>query len=324
MNAPAYHLRPNKAADRFAFIDAINLLARTSNTGLKEYTYFGLGGPYLEDFRLLYEFCTEINMVSFEIDPEVYNRQLFHRPNRKLKLRNEDIKSFINLYQSNNERSVFWLDYTRLEYEYFQDFETLLGAVAEFSMVKISLRADNRDYWQLRPEPQPRKNKIQKFRDDFADFLPKPEDAPSSVPGEFAELIQNMLRIASQEALDPLSTNMTFVPVTSFYYADGGGMFTLTGVVCDRANSSRVRDAFSDWNFANLSWAAPRRISVPILSTQERLHLQRLLPTTKNVGKRLRKRLGYLIEANVEETEDALEQYAAFHRYSPYFIRGVP
>jgi len=58
MKHPAYHLRPNKAVERVAFIDGIKHLGRFER--LSEYTYFGFGGPYLEDFRLLYEFYPEI------------------------------------------------------------------------------------------------------------------------------------------------------------------------------------------------------------------------------------------------------------------------
>ena len=86
MKHPAYHLRPNKAAERFAFIEAIRRLERLSESGLADYTYHGLGGPYLEDFRLLYEFCPDIDMVSIESNDETYKRQRFHRPSSKVKL----------------------------------------------------------------------------------------------------------------------------------------------------------------------------------------------------------------------------------------------
>ena len=101
-------------------------------------------------------------------------------------------------------------------------------------------------------------------------------------------------------------------------------MFTLTGIVCETARRHEVEQAFRDWEFANLAWNRPMKIAVPVLSTKERLHLQRLLPTKTAPGRRLRQRLGYLVEESVIETEAALAQYAAFHRYSPYFIRGVP
>ena len=101
-------------------------------------------------------------------------------------------------------------------------------------------------------------------------------------------------------------------------------MFSLTGIVCEVGMEDRVRQAFRDWAFCNLEWKAPTKIEVPVLSTKERLHLQQLLPTKASPGKSLRKSLGYLIEDDAKKTDDALAQYAAFHRYSPYVMRGVP
>ena len=98
MSSPAYHLRPNKAADRFALMEAIRRLPRLGDGGLEEYTYFGLGGPYLEDFRLLYEFCPDMGMVSIESEEEVYKRQKFHRPFRTLKLIQDEVSSYIDRY----------------------------------------------------------------------------------------------------------------------------------------------------------------------------------------------------------------------------------
>ena len=142
MKHPAYHLRTNKAAERFAFIEAVRRLERLSASGLADYTYHGLGGPYLEDFRLLYEFCPDIGMVSFETEGETYKRQEFHLPSSKVQLINNDIASYIAHYNPGDAKSIFWLDYTGLEYSYFEDFKALLGLVEEESMIKITLRCE--------------------------------------------------------------------------------------------------------------------------------------------------------------------------------------
>jgi hypothetical protein len=134
-----------------------------------------------------------------------------------------------------------------------------------------------------------------------------------------------MLKICVQQALPGITTPLTFQPIDSFYYSDGTGMFTLTGVTIRRTNTSRVRKAFRDWEFANLDWKKrPRLIEIPILSTKERLRLQGFLPCTASPGATLRAELGYLIDNDITKTESALEQYAAFHRYSPYYMRGTP
>ena len=47
---PPYHLRPNKAIDRFLLVD---LLRHVPYEERKRYEYIGLGGPFLEDFKIM-------------------------------------------------------------------------------------------------------------------------------------------------------------------------------------------------------------------------------------------------------------------------------
>lgn len=321
MKSPAYHLRPNKAAERFAFIEAIKRLTKLGGS-LEEYIYYGLGGPYLEDCRLLYEFYPEISMVSIEENEQVLKRQEFHRPCSNLHLESNDMKSFIAQYEPNDKKSIFWLDYTRLEYGCFDEFKVLLGKITEKSMIKVTLRAEPDDFWDECKKP--RSEKIEMFQREFMTVLPDPSIIPPRDSVELAYLMQRMLRIAAQQALPAEATSLVFQPVSSFYYSDGTGMFTLTGIICKRSNKWRVKKAFKDWEFANLTWEKPERIDIPILSTKERLHLQCRLPCTTSRGATLRAKLGYLIDDDTRKTDEALEQYAAFHRYFPYFLRGVP
>ncbi len=323
MSHPAYHLRPNKAADRFAMIEAIRRLERLGEGDLSGYTYYGLGGPYLEDFRLLYEFCPDIGMVSIEVEEETYKRQQFHLPCKSLDLIWDDLSSFIATYDPGDTKSIFWLDYTRLEYKCFQDFQSLLDTVPEDSMVKITLRSHPNDYWEHTPTRRP-KPEAERFRDTFREIMPDPSsDLPSSAR-ELAYLLQQMVQIAAEQTLPPVADTFTFVPVSSFYYSDGTWMFTLAGIVCQSTRQEKIRQAFADWEFSNLTWERPKHIDVPVLSTKERLHLQDLLPSSEEVGKTLRERMGYMIEDNIGKTESALEQYATFHRYSPYVMRAIP
>jgi hypothetical protein len=311
MKHPSYHLRPNKAVERVAFIEGIRLLANLEK--LSEYTYIGFGGPYLEDFRLLYEICPEIKMISIEADAETYKRQCFHLPCGAVELTRAEFRSFLVQYEPNDLKSIFWLDYTGLEYSCFEDLMVLLGKVAANSMIKITLRANPRDFIDAPDE----------FRRKFELLMPDPSAVPPSSSDRLAYLIQGMAQIACQRAL-PGALPHVFQPVSSFYYSDGTGMFTLTGVVCRRGDQANVRSVFKDLRFANLDWAKPRKIDVPTLSTKERLHLQRLLPHGRGAGSVLRQELGYLIDKNKSQTEIKLQQYADFHRYFPYFMKATP
>jgi len=131
---PAFHLRTNKAVDRLSFVEAIGRLAHLAD--LSEYTYYSLGGPTLEDCRLLYEFHPQIKMVSIEENEEIYKRQVFHLPCATLDLKHEEFKSFVAQYEANDVKSIFWLDYTGLEFGQFEDFMALLGKLTANSMIQ--------------------------------------------------------------------------------------------------------------------------------------------------------------------------------------------
>ena len=321
MKHPDYRLRPNKTADRFALIEAIRRLERLSGSSLKDYTYHSLGGPYLEDFRLLYEFCPDIGMVSIDDDEQTHKRQRFHLPCGNAKLTLQDMSSYITQYEPVEEKSVFWLDYTRLKYRCFEDFKALLAVVVEGSMVKITLRSEPMKYGISKED---RNTKIEEFRKEFENVMQNPSEKPPLKTLDFAWFLQRMIRVAAEQALPPSTISLTFIPVSSFYYRDSTWMFTLTGIVWQNNRKDEVEKAFADWEFANLTWDRPRLIDMPVLSTKERLHLQHLLPSSAATGRKLRQAMGYLIDDDISKTETALEQYAAFHRYSPYVLRGVP
>jgi putative O-methyltransferase len=312
---PPYHLRPNKAVDRLTLIDAIRLITKPAT--LSKYTYYSMGGPTLDDFRLIYEFYPEIKMVCIERDEQTHRRQRFHLPCRshRLKLVNEPVTSFLTHYDAKDEMSIFWLDYTDLEFSHFEDFMESLGKVGSNSIVKITLRSNPIDYKE--------EKEAEKFKKKFNAMLP---DASAPLPSKvdaFATLVQKMLQIAAQTAL-PSAMPIMFLPVSSFYYIDAVGILTLTGIVCNRSDEGSIRKSFKKWQFANLNWDPPKEINVPNLSTKERLHLQRHLPCGGNAGRALRRALGYLVDENKDRTELQLQQYANFHRYFPYFIKAIP
>lgn len=322
MSGPPYHLRKNKAADRLTFIDAIGYLQKL-NPESTEYTYYGFGGSYLEDMRVIYEFHPEIELVSIEKDPEVFERQDFHRPCNKIRLENVDMGKIIDEAELDDKICIVWLDYTKLEYPFFEQFGLVINQVASGSMVKITLRADPRDYFRIyngESNGKPKDKKIEKFLKKFENILPD-TDIPWRY-GDFAYYVQKMVRITAQRALE--GTSFTYCPISSFYYSDGTWMLTVTGVVWPTEDKSKVETTFAGWKFPNLSWEEPRWINIPDLSTKERLFLQRFLPCEGDSGAFLREKLGHPIGGDNQTTEEALEQYAIFHRYFPYFLRGTP
>lgn len=322
MAAPAYHLRTNKAVDRFLFIKIIKRIINDNETA--DYTYYSFGGPYLDDFRLMHENFSEMNMVSIERDLEVFKRQEFHRPSKNIRLLHNDLHSFLSQYNPGDQKSIFWLDYTQLEYYQFEEFMLLLGRVAPGSIIKITLMSQPSHYQNFPNEAKDSsgeyiKDKRKMFRNSFQEVLPRSDiDIPIS-PLEFAKLLQDMLQIASQKALPSSAGGLVFQPLFSCFYKDGMGIFTLTGVVCEKKVRQKIKKQFSKWKHANLVWRKnPTRIEIPVLSTKERLHMQRHLPCS---GGDLLRSLGYKIDG--KRSLEQMKNYAEFYKEYPYFIRAV-
>jgi hypothetical protein len=321
MKHPPYFLRFNKAADRFALIEAIKRLGKLGSD-LSEYTYISLGGPYLEDFRLMYEFSPEITMISVEKDEQTCKRQEFHLPCGKVTLVHNDMNTFITQYDPKDKKAIFWLDYTGLEPTHLLEFKMLLGKIVSGSMIKITLQADPSEYREGSWSERQKNYEI--FRRKFGEFMPDPFADPPLMVDSFVGLVEKMIQIAVEQALPATATPLKFQPISSFYYSDNTLMLTLTGIVWPRTKISTIKKAFAGWEFLNLTWLTPKHIQIPVLSTKERLHLQPILPCGVQKGATLRQKLGYLVDLDIEKTEAALEQYAAFHRYSPYFIQSIP
>jgi len=319
MNHPPYHLRPNKAVDRLAFVEAIMRLEKLGS--LSEYTYYSLGGPYLEDFQLLYEFCPDVKMVSIDDNKETIKRQKFHMPCSMISLKEGNINSFVTEYEPDGEKSIFWLDFTGLSYGCFGSFMSLISKVTEGSMVKITLRSEPKDYFDKIGEDVG--SGATSFKRSFRKIMPDPTEDPPRQFKKFACLLKNMVRVAVEKTLSSAMPH-TYQPISSFYYSDGTGMLTLTGIVCQQGKKDEVIKAYQGWPFKNLSWGNPKLINVPVLSTKERLHLQEFLPCSSDAGKTLREALGYLIDKDSRTTDYRLCQYADYHRYSPYFMKAVP
>jgi hypothetical protein len=321
MATPAYHLRTNKAVDRLLFLDALHMFETAS--AFAKYVYYSFGGPYLDDFRLMHEHFPKMKMVSIELLEEVFERQRFHKPTGYVTLMHSDLHTFLTNYDAGRKKGVFWLDYTKLELAQFEEFMMLLGKVNANSIVKITLQCQPMYYQnkigdEKKADGTYKNDKNKLFRDTFQDFLPSSSVAIPHDPLGFARLLQDMVQIAAQKALPSAAGGLVFQPVSSFYYKDGAGIFTLTGIVCDPAEQDDIKEKFSKWAFANLDLAnPPKEIDVPVLSTKERLHLQKYLPCK---GEKLAKALGYPIGDN---NAGKMQQYADFYRQYPYFIRAV-
>ena len=315
MKQPPYHLKVNKAIDRLLLVDILNRLNNRVN--LSNYTYYGFGGPFLEDCRLIHDRCPEIQIVSIEKKQQIFKRQEFHCFSKKLNLVPKDLTSFLADFSSNGGE-IFWLDYTDLKFANFDEFMSVLGEVSKNSIVKITIRAEPLSKRGLLL--QERNEKLERFQEEYDKIIPRSiQHTDIEKIKDFIKLLQEMLEMAAQEALR--ESESVFQPLSSSYYKDQTQMLSVTGIVCNKNKVFEIRQWFKDWSFANLTWKNARKIDVPILSTKERIHLEKHLPTTKKTGRSLSRSLGYRIDDSDKKHIEKLQQYEEYYQYYPYFAR---
>ena len=230
MKQPPYHLRVNKAIDRFLLVEILDILKKYCE--ISDYTYYGFGGPFLEDCKLINERFPEVKIVSIETNQQIFRRQEFHRFSKKLVLIRENSVGFLANFSSDG-REIFWFDYTDLKFRHFGDFMDILGKVSDNSIVKITVRAET-------PEPD-KKTEWEDFKKKYEKILPPSWQThiDTSLPFEelknnFIKLLHKMFQIASQQAL-PASGESIFQILDSSYYNDqNNNMLSITGIICNK------------------------------------------------------------------------------------------
>lgn len=325
MKHPPYHLRPNKFVDRFLLLEALRRLQRLFDP--ERSLYVGLGGPFLEDFRLVSSAFPSMRMICLERNYQTHLRQRFHRTSRLIELRNEDATSFVKASFPENQPVIMWLDYTDLRYAHFDDFMNVLQRCAEMSIVRITLQADPKSW--LPPVPKSEQDRwnemlaerIDKFNQTFGKLLERPVKDDEDFINNFPLLVQGMVSHAANIGI-PKRLGKAFQVLSSTHYSDNNTtMLTITGIVCQNDQVPTVRRLMRGWKYFNGDWAPPSRIDVPDLSQKERLALERYLPSATRTGKRLQQYLGYKIDDSESESLRKCQQLAEFWPLFPQFAR---
>ncbi|HEY2712968.1 MAG TPA: O-methyltransferase [Chthoniobacterales bacterium] len=326
MKHPPYHLRINKAVDRVLLVDILRALGADR----KEFSYFSLAGPFLEDLRVMDHFFPLTRLFSLEEELHTYRRQVFHQFSSRLTLLKKSLGDFLSSDYEPGEHDVFWLDYTGLKYPLLEEFQTVLKAVPGGTVVKITLRAQPElELSSLRRRVAETdvlaiQGQMEKsFEDEFQKVLPHPAAGAFSSLKDFARMVQQMVRRAASTALDFAGSDRDFLPVQSARYNDQTQMVSVTGVVCLRTSMKTVRETLKHVRFSGFDWSEPVEINVPALSVKERLHLEEHLPVAngKIAGDELEPALGYRIDRTDSGSKRQLTQYALYHREYPQFVR---
>jgi hypothetical protein len=324
-----YHLRQNKAVERNLFVELLARVGRVRN--ISDYEYIGFGGPFMDDHKALHTALRMVQMHSIERKENTFRRQKFNYPAKFIKTHCKESGEFFRTHNFCEKGTVVWLDYTSAEdlNEQLNEFHGVVAKLDTYDVAKITLNASTTG---LGPFPEiPETLKAAKRMGVLRDRI------PNYVPADLAEkdlLTKNYpstLQTCVQNSLHDLcarNTELYFHPLSSFSYADGQLMLTITGMVFKAHDDASAKKFIADsrldhWPFANLTWAPPTPISMPALSAKERMKLDEFLPidgsTLINPAEHLKHHLGFNPGANDEE----LANYAKYYRQYPHFSRVI-
>ena len=307
---PPYQLRPNKAIDRFLLVDLLRHLPIEER---KKYEYIGMGGPFLEDFKILHHYYPEVKLTSIESNLHTFKRQKFNRSFKDVKIVRQEITNYFEGIDEFKRPLVVWFDGTNFGTDTIKIIHTILRKLTLNSIFKVTARISFdmepgferfaseaskaiEEYLEtnsLLPHEKQQgiKNDICSILSNLAkqqdetirvmqsipDFLPEGyEQLLDDLPSRaklYFQVIQNVV-----ESVYPRTGNIIFHFLSSHYYSDGTPMISITGILIRRQEIQKIKNRFHCFKVQGDQLDGPTVIDAPILSVKERMKLDPYLP----------------------------------------------
>lgn len=319
-----YHLRPNKAVDRELFLGLLSRLA--VELRVENYQYISLGGPFLEDFRLVHARLGINDLVCVEDQADVHERQKFNRPIYGIECVHSTLEEYID--STDLEKPVvIWFDYTD-PMKLTDQIERFCRTIADVhlkSVLRVTLNAnpaslgnpdlDDKAARCVSGKRSSVTEKLQEWRLDrlregLGKFLPSDLKPNGMTYKNYGKSLLKILHIAVERELQN-HTDRCVIWALATHYADGQPMVTATIIVCSRAEETVIQALLKQWEFSSTP-DAPLVLDMPALSILERLTMESCEDP--------KKRMSYdLPQTNIGE--DPFESFKRFYRIFPHFSR---
>lgn len=306
-----YHLRTNKAIDRRIFFEALMVLCLDKN--IREYNYVSLGGPMLEDHKILHQDYGFNKLFSLEKNKETLERQEFNKPFNCIECKHESVHEFVvGFNPKQDESSIIWFDFTDSDWNsQFNDCETLLANLKEFDVFKVTFNANpevlktstcSKDIVESFKSKSYEKVLSENLNENHLNTMPK-----------LAQTLSSMFHDLCQESLS--NEGLEFVPIVQFRYIDNRHhMYTIAGIVLKIGEHPEFIDLSRD-NLSSLlscDWDTIHEINVPDLTIKERIELNKHLPLDSFPE-------SFLFPIKI--SAKLAEQYRKYYRFIPNFQR---
>lgn len=306
-----YRLRPNKAVDRELFLSLLMRLA--PKLALEKYHYVGLGGPFLEDFRLIHGRLGIAKMTCIETEEQVHKRQLFNRPIASIECVHKSLEDYLD--ETNlDSPAIIWFDYTEPKgiTSQIERFARTIGTVPIGSVLRITLNANPSSLG--RPdgnlsEAELMGWRLQAFQRRLGALFPNGLIAAGMKQENFGKSLLNALKLAvEKEVLSFRDRRIVWALAT--HYADGQAMVTAALVVCQNDDKT-IEEVVKAWEF-HATTDAPHRVDLPALSTLERL--------TMESDDDAQAKMGFELPTS-NMGENPFDVFKKFYRIYPHFSR---
>jgi hypothetical protein len=326
----AYNLRPNKYVERQLFIELLRDLY--AGVPRNELVYVSLGGPQLEDPKLVHLNLGIKNLISLEGDPVVHGRQLFNlRP--YIDCREQTTGDFISNFDTSfsDKRLIIWLDYAKANERLGQlgEYESLIGQLEADDTIKITMNANARTLgergYKGETEEETLQRRYDKLTETLGDYLPeavKPEDMTSK---GLVPILCNAIKKAALNAAERVG-RIQPVPVAIFSYQDGEHrMLTVTVHLTALADVQRLHGKLTDWEeYLPLGWDDITRINIPNLTAKERLFIEGMLFRDEHTSiEKLHEHLPFRFDSEEELSLKMLKEYEKHYRRYPSYMQVV-
>jgi hypothetical protein len=320
-----YRLRPNKAVDRELFLSLLMRLAPA--LCLERYHYVGLGGPFLEDFRLVHARVGIGRMTCVESEEDVHRRQLFNRPIESIECVHSTLEAYLDGHDLETP-AIVWFDYTepKAVTAQIQRFSRTIGTVPIGSVLRVTLNANPESLGRPDPgevsvevggeasgdraqKPTTQEWRLARFKERLGPFFPAELTPDGMMHKNYGASLLRVLKLAvEREALNFRDRRIVWALAT--HYKDGQAMVTAALVVCP-AEDKGVEEIVKGWEFHSTT-EVPHLLDMPALSTLERLIMES--------NDDARAQLGFELPRS-DMGEDPFEVFKRFYRMYPHFSR---
>ncbi len=334
---PSYHLRPNKAVDRYVFIELLQSLELLHP--LTDHVYIGLGGPFLEDFRILSNAFPKLELICIEKDKEIYKRQNYHTVSSNMTILNCTFEEYLATCLPSDRPVIIWADYTNMTREILNETSDIARHAIPWSIIRITVRAESPVYKKLyigrrypKVIPPKKKAAFNELQSSFKENLVVDGISYNKTWFEWESFSNEQFPLLQMNMIlaviaGSCSRPKTFIPLHAVKYSDGTIMLSITGIICHEEARRKIFSHFKmHYEFLCKCNKSIDEIDVPVLTTKERMKLDGMLPTNSCDGSICLDALGYLIDGDDSEFESRrkMRHYEKYYRLYPYFGKHLP